>query len=296
VRFGLVGTGHWAQVTQGMGLAAEPSAELAAVWGHTPEHATALADELGVPAAGSYDELVERVDAVAFAVPPDVQAELAVQAAEAGRHVLLEKPVATSLAGADRLVAAVEGSGVASVVFFTSRFDRARREWLAGVQGEPWEGGWSRWFAPIFPPTSPYAGSSWRRERGALWDLGPHLLSLLVPPLGRVAEVAAVAGAGDLVHLVFGHESGATSTASTTLRAPAAAAGMEVGLWGPAGVATLPPQSGSSADCLRVAARELIEEVASGRRSHPCDVHFGREVVRVLAEAEQVLGQRAKLS
>jgi predicted dehydrogenase len=293
VRFGLVGTGHWARVTQGAALAAEPAVDLAAVWGRNPERAAGLAAELGVPVAASYADLLERVEAVAYAVPPDVQAPLAVEAAEAGKHLLLEKPIATSLAEADRLVEAVDRAGVSTVVFFTTRFDRARRAWLAGLAGGGWEGAWSRWFAGTFLEGSPYAGSTWRWERGGLWDLGPHLLSLLTPVLGPVERVAAEAGAGDLVHLVLHHQGGATSTASMTLRASEKAAGIEVAFWGPAGVSSLPEPAGTAAVALGQAARELIEDAQGGWRAHPCDVRFGREVVRVLAEAEQRLAEAA---
>ena len=83
-----------------------------AVWARRPEAAAVLADRFGIQAVGSFDELLSRCDAVAFAVPPDVQAALAVRAAEAGRHLLLEKPVATTLADAERVAAAVDRSGV----------------------------------------------------------------------------------------------------------------------------------------------------------------------------------------
>ena len=83
---------------------------------------------------------LDAVDGVAFAVPPDVQAPIAVAAARAGKHLLLEKPLATSDAGADELAEAVAGSGVASVVFFTLRFRAEVRAWLAEVTAR---GGWT---------------------------------------------------------------------------------------------------------------------------------------------------------
>ena len=62
------------------------------------------------------------VDAVAIALPPDVQAPLAARAARAGKHLFLDKPLALSVTAADDVVAAVTDAGVRSVVFFTSRF------------------------------------------------------------------------------------------------------------------------------------------------------------------------------
>ena len=289
MNFGLVGTGYWAWVTQGAGLARLEGARLSSVWGRNPGHTADLAAEFGARPASSYEELLESVDAVVFGVPPDIQAELAVQAAHAGRHLLLEKPLATSLAAADRLVEAVEATGVSSVVFFTSRYDPGRRAWLDDLAEEEWEGAWARWFAPNFVDGSPYAGSAWRWERGALWDLGPHVLSVLVPVLGQVEGVTARAGAGDLAHLILTHAGGATSTASLTLRASRRAAGSEVAFWGSPGIFSMPPMAGTSKDAFVRAARELMEVVAAGGRSHPCDVHFGREVVRILSEADAQL-------
>ena len=61
-------------------------------------------------------------DAVAFAVPPEVQAELAADAARAGKAVLLEKPIAADLRGAGRLAEAVGGAGVTSLVVLSWRY------------------------------------------------------------------------------------------------------------------------------------------------------------------------------
>src|ERR1035438_1568102 len=63
------------------------------------------------------------VDAVAFAVPPDVQAKLAVRAATRGCHLLMDKPVAFTSQDAERVVEAVDRAGVRSLVFLTSRFE-----------------------------------------------------------------------------------------------------------------------------------------------------------------------------
>jgi len=108
MRFGLVGTGYWAKITHASALASTPGAELVAVWGRNPAAAAALAAEHGAIAYQDFGEFLDNVDAVAFAVPPHVQAPLAIRAAEAGKHLLLEKPIALSADDADKLVAAVE--------------------------------------------------------------------------------------------------------------------------------------------------------------------------------------------
>ena len=94
MRFGLVGTGPWATMAHGPGLAAAHEVDLVGVWGRSLEKAETLAGTLGVTAYDDYDALLADVEAVAFAVPPDVQAEMALVAARAGKHLLLDKPVA----------------------------------------------------------------------------------------------------------------------------------------------------------------------------------------------------------
>ena len=122
MRFGLLGTGFWAAQTQGAALAAHASAELVGVWGRDPAKAAAVAGPLGAAPYDDVDALIADVDAVAIALPPDVQAGLAARAAQAGRHLLLDKPLALTAAGADAVVDAVDAAGVASMVFFTNRF------------------------------------------------------------------------------------------------------------------------------------------------------------------------------
>ena len=139
----------------------------------------------------SADELMAEVDAVSIALPPDVQVTLAEQAARRGRHLLLDKPIALTVADADRLVATVEAAGVASVVFFTRRFIPSVAAFVDGggaVDGA-YDGARVVMFSSIFDGDNPYGASPWRREWGALWDTGPHALSLLLPVFGPVGDI-----------------------------------------------------------------------------------------------------------
>lgn len=299
MRFGLVGTGHWAQTAHAPALASTPGVSLAAVWGRNADAARSLAAQHGAAAFADVGDFLGAVDAVAFAVPPHVQAPLAIRAAEAGKHLLLEKPVALSVADADKLVAAASSAGVASVVFFTLRFNTEIRAWLTdeqargGWSGADWSGGVAIWLGAALQPDSPF-NTPWRREKGGLWDLGPHVVSMLWACLGPVVSVTAVPGGPDVTHLVFTHESGATSTATVTLSAPAVAAGTSLFVWGEAGRSVMPATPSDPLDALRVAAVELVAAAESGR-PNPCDVRFGRDVVKVLAEAQAQLaaGPRA---
>ncbi|WP_460072051.1 Gfo/Idh/MocA family protein [Streptomyces sp. YKOK-I1] len=295
MRIGLLGTGPWAGMVYGPVLAAHEDLDLTGVWGRRPEAAKELADRHGTRAYDDVDALLADVDAVAVALPPDVQAELAVRAARAGRHLLLDKPVATTAAGARAVVTAAEEAGVASVVFFTSRYLSETADWIAArTEAGGWFTGHARWLGSVFAEDgdSPFA-TPWRREKGALWDVGPHALSVLLPVLGDVRRVSAAApGPRDTVHLVLEHTGGASSTVTLSLTAPPAASGAAVELYGDGGVVRLPEPTGSAADALARAAGELLAAARDGR-AHPCDAAFGLRVTEILADAEALLGRGA---
>lgn len=293
MRFGLLGAGGWAETTHAPGLTTHPGVEFAGVWARRPEAAAVLAKANDTRAYDDVDELLADVDAVAVALPPDIQAPLAARAAAAGCHLLLDKPVATTVEGARQVVDAVERAGVASVVFFTVRFGVAAAAWIAEqAAGGGWFTGRAEWLGSVFTSgDSAYASSPWRQDKGALWDVGPHALSVLLPALGDVADlgqVTAARGPGDTVHLVLRHESGASSTATLSLTAPPPAAGVTVELRGTAGVTELPGPGDGTLPAFHRALDGLVAAVASGR-PHPCDVRFGLRVTEILAAAEAAL-------
>ena len=273
VRIGLVGTGYWAREVHAAGLAAHPEVDFAGMWGRDSD----------------YDARFAEVDAVAFAVPPAVQAALALRAAEAGKHLLLEKPIALDLAAADRLVDAVEDAQVASVVFFTQRFVPLWEEWLTSVAASRPLGGRADWLSAQSGSDSPYAGSVWRVEHGALWDVGPHQLAQLIPALGPVVDVSGVRGAGDLVHLVLTHAGGATSRMSLSLTMPAGTTRIQVEFYGEDGWLQQPDHTRDVPDAYSRAVSELVANIRTGETRHRVDVRFAREVVEVLARAERSL-------
>jgi predicted dehydrogenase len=289
LRFGLVGTGHWAQITHAPALASTDGVELAAVWGRNASAAADLAASYHATAYHDLAAFLADVDAVAFAVPPDVQAPIAIRAAAAGKHLLLEKPVAIAAADADALADAVERAGVASVVFFTARFQADVRAWLAEVTATGgWAGGCAVWLGTALQPSSPF-NTPWRREKGALWDLAPHLVSLLWASLGPVRSVTARSGLADVTHLILRHETGVTSSVTVTLDATESARLAHLYLWGQAGRSVAPMEAEQPVTPLRTALTELAANARSGRTGHPCDVQFGRAVGRVLADAQRQL-------
>jgi len=264
MRFGLLGTGAWARDVHAAALVTEPMAELTGVWGRNPGRTQAIADAWGVPAYAEVDQLLADVEAVAMAVPPDVQAGLAERAATAGRHLLLDKPL---------------------------RYAPSAAGWLdASIALGPWDGVRAAWLSSFLHPAHPpHVESPWRAERGALWDVGPHALSLIIPLLGAVTAVVPARGPGDTVHLALQHAGGASSTITLSLSVPPAAATVELAMYGPTGWREMPAVRNGKVESLRAAIRQLVRTAKSGEHGHGCDVGFGREVVAVLQEAQEKL-------
>ena len=174
MRFGLVGTGYWAKITHAPALASTPGAELAAVWGRDPAAAAALAAGYGATAHAG----LRRV--------PRQRGRGRVRGAAArpgtARDPRRRRRASTCCSrsrsrcrstDADRLVTAVEEAGVASVVFFTWRFNTEIRAWLTdeqargGWSGEGWSGGAAIWLGTSLADGQPvqHARGGGRRAR-----------------------------------------------------------------------------------------------------------------------------------
>lgn len=288
LRVGVVGTAHWAREVHAPGAVRADAADLVAVWGRDPVKAASFAERYEVPAASSLDDLVDQVDVVTFAVPPQVQPQLALPAARAGRHVVLEKPVATTIAEAQELREAVRTGGGLATVFFTRRFvpDLERR--LTEAAGEEWRAAQVVWHANFAAEGSPYSGSVWRAEPlAALWDLTPHVLSQLVPLLGQVEDVSAEARSHG-VELRTHHASGAYADVSVSLRAPEPADEFRL-LRADGSELSLTPPRFDAVDAFAHALDRLAARVADPSVEEPASLDLGVEATRVIAEAERSL-------
>lgn len=254
------------------------------MWTRRPEAAETLAEAHGTRAASSAEALFEQVDAVAFAVPPGVQAALAPAAAHAGRHLLLEKPLALDVAGASAIADAAREAGVATLLMLTRRFGSEVREWLDELhEVGGWTGGAGRWLAGGLL-SGDYADSPWRQQHGSLLDSGPHAIDLLEAALGDIERVrCAQHGTPDLWHLMFGHASGATSTLALSLRMPVQPALVDFAVYGEHGYRPLSSRRTTAQTCYRRMLDEFLTLVEGGHTEHPCDAQRGLRLQQVLA-------------
>lgn len=264
LRIGLVGCGDIA-THNATGIALAPNALLTACFDPVAELAAELALEHGADVTASVEELLGRsdVDAVFLAVPHHLHAPLAIAAAEAGKHVIVEKPLANSLGAAMDMVEAADRAGVVLSVAFPHRYEphavAARRLVLAGAVGEV-GGTLVKYFAD--KPASYWLGgfsgrtlSSWRSSReqaggGVLIMNISHLLDLVRHVTGLEVETCTAATATldgaaeveDTVSLTLRYENGAIGTlfGSSALRGNRGGS-IELHVWGRDGSLELEP-------------------------------------------------------
>jgi predicted dehydrogenase len=242
IRVGLVGAGPWAGLFTAPMLASAADLTLAAVWARRTAAAEELADRHDAAAVESFDDLLAACDAVAFTVPADVQASLAVAAARAGRHLLLEKPVGFVVAEAEAVAAAVDDAGVVSQLMLTYRFTEQVRTFLRSTAGAPVRYLRTAMIGAGGLDGSPFA-TPWRQAAGAvLFDLGPHTLDLAEAAAGPVTELRAI-GSGGVLAVTTAHESGASGHVAISLTTPGADCRLEAEAVTDAGQAPSPTSS-----------------------------------------------------
>jgi predicted dehydrogenase len=283
VAVGLVGAGPWARMVHAPLLANHPRTTLAGVWARRPEAAADVASSHGATAYERYDEMLDHCDAVAFAVPPDVQAEHAATAARAGKTLLLEKPIGLDLAQAQGLVDAVAAAGVRSMLFLTWRYAAATRAFLAGVAAAdpPPIGGRGTFLSGGLlagPFTTP-----WRLRHGALLDVGPHIVDLLDAALGPVVGLRAHGDPRRWVGLLLEHGTGVVSEVSLSSYTAVVPPRTGVEIYTAAGPHDLDTAGAYTPDTAATIAAELATTAAG--TPHPLDVHRGLHLQRLIDRA-----------
>jgi predicted dehydrogenase len=194
----IVGAGMVARY-HAQAIAATAGARLVATSRADPAKAEAAAAEFGVPCETRIEALLARpdVDAVCICTPSGAHAAQAIAAARAGKHVLVEKPMALTLADADAMIAACREAGVRLGVALQRRTEPAyqavRRAITEGALGQLVLG---LAHIPYHRTQAYYDSAAWRGTwaqdgGGALMNQGIHIADLLVWFMGDAAEVQA---------------------------------------------------------------------------------------------------------
>jgi UDP-N-acetyl-2-amino-2-deoxyglucuronate dehydrogenase len=201
--FGIVGTGVIAAIhADAIAMLSETGradARLVAVTDVARGAATAFAAARGCAAESDLDALLARrdVEVVSVCVPSGRHAAIGIQAAKAGKHLVVEKPIDVSLDAADRLIEAARAAGVALTVISQHRFDpglvelkrlldnRALGRLVLGEASTKW------YRTQAYYDSAAWRGT-WTMDGGSLMNQGVHYVDLLRWCLGPAAEVTAV--------------------------------------------------------------------------------------------------------
>ena len=288
LRMGLVGAGPWAEMFHAPMLSEGPRTRLEVVWARRRDAAEKLAAAHGATAVSTYAELLERCDAVAFAVPPDVQSELAPSAARAGRHLLVEKPLAFTLADAERLTTAVDEAGVRTVLMLRNRFTSEGRRFVHDMLSATTSGAQARFVTGAALQGNSFA-TPWRVERGALFDLGPHVLDLLDAALGRVVEVSAAGDPRRLLTVTTTHEGGAVAQTALSITTPHVDGGARIDAWTDRGLVVFDGARSDDDQQVGAALTAALADAVDTGVDHPTDVHRGLYLQRLLVRVEDAL-------
>lgn len=196
VRFAVVGCGKISS-SHFTGIMRAEEAELTAVCDMNADIANQKAQEYGVRAFTDYNELLQwdGVDAVCLCTPSGMHAEQTIQAAEAGKHIVCEKPMAIHLEDAERMVEACRKHGVKLTVIFPRRVSPVS-QFVKKFLDEGGLGKLSMCSASIkfYRDQAYYDSAGWRGTwamdgGGALMNQGIHTVDLLHWLAGPVASL-----------------------------------------------------------------------------------------------------------
>lgn len=196
VRFGIVGCGAIFK-THAEALKNIPQAKLAAVYDRVFDKSYAAAELHGAYQANSLPDLFDHSDAVIVCTPSGVHAEIGIQAAQAGKHVVVEKPIDTTLAKAQALVEACERAGVKLTTISQHRFSTAiqktRTAAQSGELGHLLAGdAYIKWYRTQAYYDSGEWRGTWEMDGGGcLINQGVHMIDMIQWIMGGVKSVQA---------------------------------------------------------------------------------------------------------
>jgi predicted dehydrogenase len=203
IRFALLGAGVIGEVHAKALSELSDVARLVAVVDIDLAKAQALAEEYGVPVASDdLDAVLARegddaVDAVTICTPSGLHADGAVTALEAGKHVVVEKPLDVTLAAADRVIDAEKRTGRTVAVISQHRFDHSTEKVLAAIHdgrlgtltsavaSHAW------WRGQTYYDSGDWRGTWALDGGGAIMNQTVHTIDLLCATMGTPVEVFA---------------------------------------------------------------------------------------------------------
>ena len=194
VKFGLIGCGRVAP-RHAQSLVQLAAAELVAVADVKPNRADHFSDKYGAEATYGHLEILERqdIDAVTVCVPSGHHAQVTIDALRAGKHVLVEKPIALNLADADRMIRVAREENKTLGVVLQNRYNtpvqQVRRALDQGQLGRLYLGNACvRWYRPQSYYEDDWHGT-WAMDGGALMNQSIHHIDALQWFMGPVKSV-----------------------------------------------------------------------------------------------------------
>jgi predicted dehydrogenase len=198
LRFGIIGAGNIAAV-HAAAIHGTSDAELVAIAARGEERGRVFAQKHNAAWHADYRELLRRddIDAVSLAVPHDLHAPMAIDAAKAGKHVLIEKPMAINVAECDAMMEACERANVTLGVVFQMRFEplavKLKQALDANTLGQLlWVSTnmiWNR--TEAYYHSAPWRGTWAHEGGGVLINQAVHLIDLLIWFSGMPNRVTA---------------------------------------------------------------------------------------------------------
>jgi predicted dehydrogenase len=201
VRWGLIGCGDIARKRVAPALSDSPLSELVAVSRANTDLLDSFADAFGARERFTrWQDLVQsdQVDAVYVATPVSFHAEQTVAAAENGKHILCEKPMALNVTDCDRMIAAAKANKVKLGVAYYRQFypvvERIREVINSGEIGKPIlvEVNAFEWFNPDASDPRTWLLKPEISGGGAMFDFGCHRIQILLHLFGPVQTVKAI--------------------------------------------------------------------------------------------------------
>ena len=175
---------------------ASPYSEFSGVCDASPERAKAFSDQYGVKAYATIEDMAkDGIQAVSICTPHPIHREAAVRAARAGMHVIIEKPLASSLEDCDAIIAAAKETGVTGATICQRRYFapclRIRKAIDEGKIGKPILGQINMfgWRSMEYYASDPWRGTWDGEGGGVLVNQAPHQLDLLLWYMGEIDEL-----------------------------------------------------------------------------------------------------------